>query len=234
MEIVYIISTHNKSNKNKYKLGKHAGTLRKLESRYVTPLINPIVYFFYPTVNASDIENEIKKQLIENRVVNNNGRKTEWFCIELKVLINKIFDLDVQFRISENTVTKNNDSKTSKLELSLQIEKEKTKQMKIKLAMKEMNEPSVESEDEHEENPIYKNFLDECTEESKTHIHTSVLYGAFKSWYIKKNPNTKIPSNKIFVAELRNYIVIENVKMNSKATTGTKYLKLITNTDFDS
>ncbi len=84
-----------------------------------------------------------------------------------------------------------------------------------------------------EENDIFKQFLDECTEVSDKHIHTSTLYGGFKSWYVKNNPKTKIPSNKVFVAGLRNHVVIENVKINNKPTTGTKYLKLINNNDID-
>jgi hypothetical protein len=70
MEVIYIISTRERAKKNLYKPGKHTGTLRKLESRYTTPLINPIIHFFHPTPEASLIENELKKILHEHRVIN--------------------------------------------------------------------------------------------------------------------------------------------------------------------
>ena len=93
MRSVYVVSTHEKSKLNMYKIGKHTGTLRKLESRYTTSLINPIVYFFYPTTHASIIETEIKKQLDSDRIVNDNETKTEWVHLELKLIINTILDI---------------------------------------------------------------------------------------------------------------------------------------------
>ena len=78
-----------------------------------------------------------------------------------------------------------------------------------------------------EENDIYKQFLEERTEKSEIHVHTSVLYTDFKNWFNRNNPKTKIPSNKIFVNGLRTHILIENVKIDGRSTTGTKNLKLI-------
>ena len=78
-----------------------------------------------------------------------------------------------------------------------------------------------------DENDIYKHFLDEMTVKSDKHIHTSVLYSAFKEWYIRNNPKTKIPSNKIFVEGLRCHVTVENVKIDGKSTTGTKNLQIV-------
>lgn len=94
MEVVYIISTKEKSAENIFKPGKHTGTLRKLESRYVTSLVNPIVYFYYPTKYASLIEAEIKKQLDAQRIINDNGTKTEWVKTELRTITDIIHDTE--------------------------------------------------------------------------------------------------------------------------------------------
>jgi P4 family phage/plasmid primase-like protien len=78
-----------------------------------------------------------------------------------------------------------------------------------------------------ETNDIFLQFLEECTEKSDRHIHTSTLYEAFKNWFVGNNPRTKIPSNRIFVAGLKNYHSIEPVRVDTKTTTGIKNLKLI-------
>lgn len=78
-----------------------------------------------------------------------------------------------------------------------------------------------------DENDVYKQYLDERTEKSDLHVHTSTLYWDFKNWFVQNNPKAKIPSNKIFVAGLRNHIVIEQVKINGKPTTGTKNLQIV-------
>ena len=80
-----------------------------------------------------------------------------------------------------------------------------------------------------ESNDIYKKYLDERTEKADTHIHTSVLYTDFKKWFVENNPKAKIPSNKIFVANLRIHIDIGHVRSGDNVTIGTKNLKLINN-----
>ena len=42
-----------------------------------------------------------------------------------------------------------------------------------------------------EDTDLYLSFLNECTEESDTHISTIELYEKFKSWFKINNPNTK-------------------------------------------
>ena len=52
---------------------------------------------------------------------------------------------------------------------------------------------------------MYLQFLNEETEESITHIHTTILYDSFKFWFKKNNPNSKIPSNKEFISNIKKY-----------------------------
>jgi hypothetical protein len=104
MTTIYIVSTEERAKENIYKLGKHTGTIRNLESRYGTPLIDPIIYFFYPTIYASIIENEIKRHLNSKRILNKNGNKSEWINLELKHIINIIFNIE------KNIITENSSS----------------------------------------------------------------------------------------------------------------------------
>ena len=84
-----------------------------------------------------------------------------------------------------------------------------------------------------ETNDIYLQYLEERTEESDKHIHTSTLYTDFKSWFIENNPKAKIPSNKFFVAGLRNHLTLEQVRVGEKNTLGVKCLKLVNSNDDD-
>ena len=79
-----------------------------------------------------------------------------------------------------------------------------------------------------EETDLYLQFLNECTEENKDcHIHCVMLYETFKNWFKINNPNTKIPSNKEFVTNLRKYKNIKDIKINGKTKLGILELKLI-------
>jgi P4 family phage/plasmid primase-like protien len=78
-----------------------------------------------------------------------------------------------------------------------------------------------------EDTDMYLQFLNECTEDSETHLQTTVLYEAFKIWYISNNPKTKIPSNREFMANLkRNKKTAEHVKIEGATKYGIKNLKL--------
>jgi putative DNA primase/helicase len=77
-----------------------------------------------------------------------------------------------------------------------------------------------------EDTDLYLQFLNECTEESINHIHCSTLYDVFKFWFKNNNPNTKIPSNKEFVNNLKKYKEILSVKVEGKAQLGIKLLQL--------
>ena len=78
-----------------------------------------------------------------------------------------------------------------------------------------------------ETNDIYLQYIEERTEKSDKHIHTSTLYVDFKRWFVSNNPKTKIPSNRVFVANLRNHLTIEKVFANSKSSIGIKNTRII-------
>jgi phage/plasmid-associated DNA primase len=77
-----------------------------------------------------------------------------------------------------------------------------------------------------ENTDIYLQFLNECTEESETHIHTAILYESFKEWFKINNPGTKLPSNKNFTTNLKKYKKIEAVRVDTKSSCGIKNLKI--------
>jgi P4 family phage/plasmid primase-like protien len=78
-----------------------------------------------------------------------------------------------------------------------------------------------------EDTDLYLQFLNECTEESTTHAKTTDIYERFKNWFKNNNPNTKIPSNKEFVANIKKHKIVEHVKINKTSSYGIKNLKLI-------
>ncbi|ATZ80785.1 D5 family helicase-primase [Bodo saltans virus] len=78
-----------------------------------------------------------------------------------------------------------------------------------------------------EDTDMYLQFLNSCTEPCDTHIHCSELYEVFKTWFKNNNPQSKIPSNKEFVANLRKHKDICKVLANGKSQIGVKNLKLI-------
>jgi hypothetical protein len=76
---------------------------------------------------------------------------------------------------------------------------------------------------------LYLQFLNENTEESMTHIKTSDLYEYFKGWFKNNNPNTKIPSNREFIANIKKNKIVKYVKINKSTRYGIKNLKIIGN-----
>jgi P4 family phage/plasmid primase-like protien len=79
-----------------------------------------------------------------------------------------------------------------------------------------------------ENTDLYLQFLNECTEEKQNiHIHCSTLYDSFKFWFKNNNPNSKTPSNKEFVNNLKKYKEITQVRVEEKSQLGIKNLNLI-------
>jgi hypothetical protein len=78
-----------------------------------------------------------------------------------------------------------------------------------------------------ENTDLYLQFSNENTEESVTHIKTSDLYDYFKGWFKNNNPNTKIPSNKEFVLNIKKHKIVEQVKINKNSCYGIKKIKII-------
>jgi P4 family phage/plasmid primase-like protien len=74
----------------------------------------------------------------------------------------------------------------------------------------------------------YLTFLNDCTEESETHVSNVDLYEAFKNWFKDKYPGDKVPNNRDFVSGIRKHKNVEKgVWINNKSTPGIKHLKLI-------
>jgi P4 family phage/plasmid primase-like protien len=78
-----------------------------------------------------------------------------------------------------------------------------------------------------EEVDLYFNFLNDCTEEAKTHISNVQLYKTFKLWFQNNYGNDKIPNNRVFITGIRKYKTIEkSVLVDKNITSGIKNLKI--------
>ena len=78
-----------------------------------------------------------------------------------------------------------------------------------------------------EDTDIYLSFLNECTEESDTHIKSVTLYEHFKVWFARNNPNCRIPTNKCFSTNIKRHKTIESVKVQGKSASGIKFMKIV-------
>ena len=58
-------------------------------------------------------------------------------------------------------------------------------------------------------------------------IHCATLYDRFKLWFKNNNPNTKIPSNKEFINNIKKYKDITKIKIDRKTQLGIKNIQLI-------
>jgi NADH:ubiquinone oxidoreductase subunit E len=75
---------------------------------------------------------------------------------------------------------------------------------------------------------IYLQFLNENTELSDTvHVHCSQLYCHFKECFKNNNPNSKIPSNKEFINNIKKYKDVIKIKINGITQLGIRNLNLI-------
>ena len=78
-----------------------------------------------------------------------------------------------------------------------------------------------------EETDMYLQFLNECTEDSDTHVHMQTLYDKYKDWFKNNNPNAKIPSNKEFTLNIKKYKEIKkHTRVNNRVSSGIFNLKL--------
>ena len=68
MTFIYVVSNHIYSSKNLYKIGKHTGTKKMLIQRYKTYLMEPIVYFYFPSGDISHDETSLLKRFSKYRV----------------------------------------------------------------------------------------------------------------------------------------------------------------------
>ena len=97
--------------------------------------------------------------------------------------------------------------------------------MRIKLI--EIQNNIINNNDKKEDTDLYLQFLNENTEENKEgHIHCSTLYDSFKYWFKTNNPNTKTPSNKEFINNLKKHKDINKIKIEGLTQLGIRNLKL--------
>ena len=73
---------------------------------------------------------------------------------------------------------------------------------------------------------IFLSYINERTEESKTHIHMNELYKDFTIWFRTQNPQEKIPAQRIFTQNIGRHKDICNIKINEKSNSGIRYLKI--------
>ena len=80
-----------------------------------------------------------------------------------------------------------------------------------------------------EDTDMYLQFLNECTEETDTkdaRVHCSILYLTFKDWYKINNPQSKIPSNKEFINNIKKHKTIVPIKIEGKSNLGIRNIKI--------
>jgi len=71
-------------------------------------------------------------------------------------------------------------------------------------------------------------FMTQKTEISdESNVHTQILYNRFKDWFYENYPNEKIPSNRLFLQNIKlNYTICDNIVVNKRKSTGIKNLKI--------
>lgn len=84
---IYIVSNAENHIQGRYKVGKHGGTQKQLITRYKTPLINPVIYFYYPCSDNSIMETAILEKLDRYRIRDENGKATEWINCALSIVV---------------------------------------------------------------------------------------------------------------------------------------------------
>lgn len=108
MSFLYIVSFRQMVAENKYKFGMYAGTREQLISRYITPMPDPIIYYYREVLNNYEIEQSVLSKLDKHRVINNRGNKSEWIQMSLHEIIDTIEDI---IRKYNDTTSKNDRSK---------------------------------------------------------------------------------------------------------------------------
>jgi hypothetical protein len=91
MTSIYVVSTLDRIKEHTFKVGKHSGSQQKLLSRYKTPLIEPLIIYFRPSVQSSEIEKQVLSQLDQYRIKDQDNKKTEWVKLD-SIEIIKIID----------------------------------------------------------------------------------------------------------------------------------------------
>jgi P4 family phage/plasmid primase-like protien len=79
-----------------------------------------------------------------------------------------------------------------------------------------------------EDTDLYLQFLNEKTiDKNDNNVHCVKIYETFKYWFKNNNPNSKIPSNKEFISNLRKHKLVERVYVENSQLLGIKNIFLI-------
>ncbi len=164
-----------------------------------------------------------KDEYIKKIIDNEKTKQLEIEC-NRDIIIKKL-ECEKEIRIAEE----NRKAEEAKAKQA----KENRKVQEAKKLEENINDSNMEYdiEDDIEDNEnmdIYFKFLNECTEESTTHIKTTELYDIFKKWFklnFQNCENAKIPSNRKFIINIKKYKTIEHVKINGSSSYGIKKLQ---------
>ena len=151
-----------------------------------------------------------------------------------------------ELKLSQNLISDTNKYNVEALLAQARIEEAIAQQKEADARIKEVElkileinqckvkeEPKIEAienkkeEIKEETKDIFKEFLDTYTiDKERQNTHCGTLYEYFKSWFKNNNPNTKIPSNKEFINNIKKYKDIDRVYVDNVQKLGIKNLQL--------
>ena len=224
--IIYIATSPDKIKKKEYKIGYYTTNKGKRESTMKTTDPSFKILKEYNSKDVQLTESFIHKYMDHLRVY----KDKEFFYMsnievyaemidKITIFINKLIETyDDDYTILQDQYIKERMINPVKL----------IEDTKIKLIENTKKDTTAAlTTTTKDTSNIYKQYLDERTEKSDKHIHTSTLYEDFKNWYVINNLKNKIPSNREFIKELRKYVIVEDkVKVNILNTTGIKNFKI--------
>jgi hypothetical protein len=79
---IYIITDPSHKEKNEYKIGRHIGSRKDLEKRYITSIPQLEIVAFISCKNNKSLENHIKHHYNSYRILNINKNKSEFFTLD--------------------------------------------------------------------------------------------------------------------------------------------------------
>ena len=246
--VIYIGDIGVQNNEQLYKFGKTSNIFTRDYNQHKKTFDKFDIIHIVECDNKDTVEQLFKKELTSKQLLRdltiNQKKQTELFATtnayNINSIINMLKELVIKYplqaiadkdREHKEIILKNEydkdlliereKTKQKELELKIKIEDRKTKELELKILELSTKTQCID---------IYKQYLDERTKKNNKHIHTSVLYDDFKKWFNSNNPNSKMPSNKEFVKEIRKYYeVFDNVRVDGKNTTGIKNLQIICN-----
>jgi hypothetical protein len=85
---IYVISHQERIMKGEYKVGKHKGNTKQLNSRYALYLDEPILFHFVTVTDYAYVEKKLLKRLDKYRCIRKDtGRQTEWVKCDPELII---------------------------------------------------------------------------------------------------------------------------------------------------